>query len=62
MSKSDWQDKTERVSPLESIAGHFVLILAVFGVVWLLTLPYHSTLAIVVATTTMTSAPTSAST
>ena len=38
------------------VSAPFVLILAVFGVVWLLTLPYHSTLAIVVATTTMTSA------
>lgn len=44
MKKSDWQDKTERVSPLESIAGHFVLILAVcftlYPILWVVSLAF----------------------
>lgn len=38
------------------VSAPTMLIVAMFGVVWLLTLPYHATLAIVLATTTMTSA------
>lgn len=38
------------------VSAPFLLIVTLCGVVWLLTLPYHSTLAIIVAITTMTSA------
>lgn len=38
------------------VSAPFALILAVFGVVWLLTLPYHSTLAIYIAMATLNSA------
>ncbi|MBL9175626.1 MAG: hypothetical protein JNL10_18940 [Verrucomicrobiales bacterium] len=38
------------------VSAPFTLILAVFGVVWLFTLPYHSTLAIYVAMATLNSA------
>jgi hypothetical protein len=38
------------------VSAPFALILAVFGVVWLFTLPYHSTLAIYIAMATLNSA------
>jgi arabinogalactan oligomer/maltooligosaccharide transport system permease protein len=44
---SAWQDKRERVSPLESIAGHAILVLAVvfalYPVLWVVSLAFSGT-------------------